>query len=212
MSLKLIGKKLGMTQVFDKNGKLIACTAIHIAPNLITSVKGEEKDGYKAVQVGVPHKKKKNLNKPQVAAFDKKNLPACSLLAEFRVSNLESYQIGAKLGLEQIADEEFVDLTSVSKGKGYQGAMKKYGFRGGPASHGSGFHRHAGSTGMRSTPGRCLPGGKRASQMGGDKVTVQNMRVIEMDAEKGILFVKGAVPGAKNDIVYVRKAVKKGKR
>lgn len=213
MSRKLIGKKLGMTQVFDKNGKLIPCTVIQVAPNIVTHVKGEDKDGYKAVQIGIPLRKKKNMSKPQVVALEKKNLPACSLLTEFREENLESFQIGGKLGIEQFENEEFLDLTAISKGKGYQGAMKKYGFAGGAATHGcSKAHRSLGSTGMRSTPGRCLPGGKRASQLGGDKITVQSMRVISRDAEKGLLFVKGAVPGSKNDVVFIRKAVKKGKR
>jgi large subunit ribosomal protein L3 len=208
MSKKLIGKKIGMTQIFDSEGKLVPCTVIQVNPNIVTAIKTEERDGYCAVQVGVPHRKKKNLQKPQRTALEKKELPACSILSEFRVANPQEYQSGAKLGVEVFSENKFIDVIGTSKGKGYQGVMKKYGFAGGPAAHGSGFHRHAGSTGMRSTPGRCFPGGKRASQMGGERVTVQTIKVIYVDKDKNLILVSGSIPGSNGSVVFVREPVK----
>lgn len=209
MSTKLLGKKLGMTQLFNKEGSLVPCSVIFIEPNVITGIKNEERDGYKAVQIGSLAKKKKKIPKPQKSFFEKQSLPCCKELIEFKGENNNELQVGSKLGVEVFSDEAFVDIAGVSKGKGYQGVMKLHGFAGGPSSHGSGFHRHAGSTGMRTDPGRCLPGGKRASQMGRDKVTVQNMKVVSVDESKGLLFIQGAIPGAKGSLVQIRKAIKK---
>ncbi len=213
MSLTLIGRKKGMTQVFDDKGKLIVCTVILAEPNTILMVKSEEKDGYNSVQVGgvsYGSTKQPRVTKSMKGHFAKAGSEPCRVVRESRVSSEESFEVGQKLDTSLFSDGMYVDIEGVSKGKGYQGVMKLYNMSGGPAAHGSGFHRHMGSTGMRSTPGRCFPGGKRASRMGGDRVTVQNLRVV---AVKGnVLLVEGAVPGARSGIVYIRKSKKLGSK
>ncbi len=212
MSLKLMGKKKGMTRVFDETGNLIVCTVIAAEPNIIIQVKSMERDGYQAVQLGaikVPENKKKNITKPLVGHFARAKVEPRRHLLESRIENADEYQLGQEIGVDYFSDTEFVDVCGTSKGKGFQGVIKRHNFAGGPGSHGSGFHRAAGSTGMRSTPGRSLPGVKKAGQMGSQKVTTENLRVVSIDSEKQIILVKGAVPGAKNSLLYVRKSVKK---
>lgn len=218
MALKLIGKKRGMTQLFDERGHLVPCTVIEVEPNVVTQVKTLENDGYAALQVGSSQvickderTVAKRVSKPLLGHFAKHSLVPRRHLKETRINGSEEgYNVGQELTVETFAEISHVDVTGTSKGKGYQGVMKKYGFAGGPASHGSGFHRHAGSTGMRSTPGRCLPGGKRASHMGHEQVTVQNIEVFKIDAANNLIVVKGQIPGARNGLVYVAPAVKKG--
>ncbi len=212
MSLKLMGKKKGMTRVFDETGNLIVCTVIAAEPNIIIQVKNKEKDGYQAVQLGaikVPESKKKKVSKPLIGHFARAKVEPRRHLLESRIENPEEFQLGQEIGIDYFADAEFVDVCGTSKGKGFQGVIKRHNFSGGPGSHGSGFHRTAGSTGMRSTPGRSLPGVKKAGQMGSQKVTVENLKVISVDAEKQVILVKGAVPGAKDSLLYIRKSVKK---
>lgn len=212
MSLKLMGKKKGMARVYDDKGNLIVCTVIVAEPNVIVQVKDAEKDGYQAVQLGavkVPESKKKNLSKPLVGHFAKAKVEPRRHLLESRIENTEEYQPGQEVGIDYFEGTDFVDVCGASKGKGFQGVIKRYNFGGGPGSHGSGFHRTAGSTGMRSTPGRSLPGVKKAGQMGSQKVTTENLKVVRIDAEKQVILVKGAVPGAKNSLLYIRKSVKK---
>lgn len=212
MSLKLMGKKKGMTRVFDEKGNLIVCTVIAAEPNVIVQVKSQEKDGYDAVQLGavkVPESKKKNISKPLVGHFARAKVEPRRHLLESRIENTEEFALGQEVGIDYFNDTEFVDVCGTSKGKGFQGVVKRHGFGGGPGSHGSGFNRTAGSTGMRSTPGRSLPGVKKAGQMGSQKVTAENLKVIRIDAEKQVILVKGAVPGAKNSLLYIRKSVKK---
>lgn len=212
MSLKLMGKKKGMTRVYDEKGNLIVCTVIVAEPNVIVQVKGKEKDGYQAVQLGaikVPESKKKNLSKPLVGHFAKAKVEPRRHLLESRIESTEEFQTGQEIGIDYFEGTDFVDVCGTSKGKGFQGVIKRHNFGGGPGSHGSGFHRTAGSTGMRSTPGRSLPGVKKAGQMGSQKVTTENLKVIRIDAEKQVILVKGAVPGAKDSLLYIRKSVKK---
>lgn len=212
MSLKLMGKKKGMTRVFDETGNLIVCTVIAAETNVIVQVKDKDKDGYQAVQLGaikVPESKKKNLSKPLVGHFAKAKVEPRRHLLESRIENADEFQVGQEVGIDYFTDTEFVDVCGTSKGKGFQGVIKRHNFAGGPGAHGSGFHRTAGSTGMRSTPGRSLPGVKKAGQMGSQKVTTENLKVVRVDAEKQIILVKGAVPGAKNSLLYIRKSVKK---
>ena len=212
MSLKLMGKKKGMTRVYDDKGRLIVCSVIVAEPNVVVQIKSGDKDGYRAVQLGaikVPESKKKNLSKPLVGHFAKAKVEPRRHLLESRMENIEEFQLGQEIGVDYFADTEFVDVCGVSKGKGFQGVMKRHNFGGGPSSHGSGFHRTAGSTGMRSTPGRSLPGVKKAGQMGSEKVTTENLKVVRVDAERQIILVKGAVPGAKNGLLYLRKSMKK---
>lgn len=211
MPLTLIGQKKGMVQVFDEDGKRIVCTVILAEPNTVLQIKRKETDGYNSIQVaGMPKTKAQaaHMTKPVKGHYAKAKVEPCRVIRESRLDEVDNYEVGQKLDVSIFADAKFVDIEGTSKGKGYQGVMKLYNMRGGPAAHGSGFHRHMGSTGMRSTPGRCFPGGKRASRMGGDRKTVQNLRVV---AVKGnMLLVEGAVPGARSGIVYIQKAKKKG--
>lgn len=212
MSLTLIGQKKGMTQVFDSEGKLVVCTVILAEPNTVLQIKRKgEKDGYNSIQLGgipMTEAAAKRVEKPLKGHFAKADVPGCRVIRESRVENVDQFQVGQKIEASVFADAKFVDVEGVSKGKGFQGVMKLFNMAGGPAAHGSGFHRHMGSTGMRSSPGRCFPGGKRASRMGGDRQTVQNLRLV---AVKGnILLVEGAVPGARSGIVYIRKSIKRG--
>ena len=209
MTLKFIGKKEGMTQFFDEDGNLIPCTLISIDPHHVTQVKGIDTDGYTAIQLGSRKKRIKSVSKALQGHFAKSGVEPCAKLVETRMENTDEYQVGQELTLEYFSDMKFIDVSGVSKGKGFQGVMKLHGFSGGPASHGSGFHRHAGSTGMRSTPGRCFAGGKRASHMGVDAKTVDNIRIIHVDVAKKILVVKGSIPGSKGSLLTIRKAKKK---
>ena len=210
-----MGKKLGMTTVFNESGAIIPCTVISMEPNVVTQVKSEEIDGYDAIQIGYDKVVAKNVKKIESKVkkgpfghFKKANVEARRHLKESRVATSE-YQIGQELDVTIFEGMKFVDVQGVSKGKGYQGVMKKYNFKGGPAAHGSGFHRHAGSTGMRSTPGRCLPGGPRASRMGGEYKTVQSLPVVTVDKEKNLIIVKGSIPGTKGSLVVINKSIKK---
>ncbi|PIS02604.1 MAG: 50S ribosomal protein L3 [Chlamydiae bacterium CG10_big_fil_rev_8_21_14_0_10_42_34] len=211
MPLTLIGLKKGMAQVFDQDGKLVVCTVILTEPNTVLQIKRKETHGYNGIQLGgVPMTKSQaaRASKPIKGHFAKVQVEPCSVIHESRLEEVDQYEIGQKLDASLFADVKFVDVEGVSKGKGFQGVIKLFNMAGGPAAHGSGFHRHMGSTGMRSTPGRCFPGGKRASRMGGDRKTVQNLRVV---AVKGnLLLVEGAVPGSASGVVYIRKAKKKG--
>jgi len=212
MSLKLMGKKKGMTRIFDESGNLITCTVILAQPNVVVQVKDEERDGYKAVQLGaikIRDSKKKNVKKPLVGHFARAKVEPRRYLLESRIGTGDEYELAQEIGVDYFADCTFVDVCGTSKGKGYQGVMKRHGFAGGPAAHGSKFHRTAGSTGMCSYPGRNFPGGKKAGHMGAEKVTVENLKVVKIDAEKQVILVKGAIPGPKNGLVYIRKSMKK---
>ena len=212
MSLTLMGKKKGMTQVFDEKGNVVVCTVIQAEPNIITQVLTKDKAGYSAVQLcafQTSESKAKNVAMPQRKFYEKKNLPVHRKMKESRVQDATAFSEGQQIGVEYFSEVNFVDVCSISKGKGYQGVMKRHNFAGGPAAHGSGFHRHGGSTGMRSTPGRCLPGQKMAGRMGGEKVTVQNLKVIMVDADKKVILVEGSVPGARESTLYIAKAKKK---
>ncbi|HEV7736179.1 MAG TPA: 50S ribosomal protein L3 [Chlamydiales bacterium] len=211
MSLTFIGQKKGMAQIFDQDGKLVVCTVILAEPNTVLEIKRKETHGYNSVQLsGIPMTaaQAKRAKKPIKGRFEKANVQPGNVIRESRIEEVDQYQVGQQIDASIFADVKFVDVEGVSKGKGYQGVMKLHGFAGGPAAHGSGFHRHAGSTGMRSTPGRCFPGGPRASRMGGDKKTVQSLRVVAIKGN--VLLIAGAVPGARSGIVYIRKSIKRG--
>lgn len=218
MKLRLMGKKRGMTQLFDDKGNIIVCTVIEAEPNVVTQVKTKESDGYEAVQLGFSKVKGKSqytidarTPKPQLGHFKKAQVEPRTHLQETRLDKPTEYTLGQEISVAAFKEVGFVDATAVSKGKGYQGVMKRHGFAGGPASHGSGFHRHAGSTGMRSSPGRGLPGGKKAGQMGNERVTIQNLKVIMVNEEDHLIVVQGQVPGPKNGLVTISPAVKKTK-
>lgn len=216
MAFTMMGKKRGMMQLFDEKGNVVVCTVIQAEPNVITQVKTKETDGYTAVQLGFEKVKGKTQHtieartgKPRLGHFKKAGVEPRRHLLESRIDSNEEYPLGQEIGVDIFSEVEFVDATAISKGKGYQGVMKRHNFAGGPASHGSGFHRHAGATGMRSTPGRGLPGGKKAGQMGNERITVQNLRVVKVDPENHLIVVKGQVPGPRNGLVYLTQAKKK---
>ena len=214
-SLRLMGKKRGMVQQFDDKGHMVACTVIQVEPNIVTQIKTEESDGYNAVQMGFdeirtkdPRTISKRVSKPLSGHFKKANVHPRRHLAESALDKVDEFAIGQEVGLEKFAEIAYVDATSISKGKGFQGVIKRHHFAGGPASHGSGFHRHGGSTGMRTSPGRCLPGQKMPGHMGAEKVTVQNLRVVSIDPSEQIIVVEGSVPGPKGGLVYIASAKK----
>lgn len=216
MALTMMGKKRGMMQLFDEKGNAIVCTVIQVQPNVVTQIKTKDTDGYDAVQLGfekvegkTQHTIERRTGKPQLGHFKRAGVEPRRFLTETRTPSTSDYTLGQEIGVEAFTDIKLVDATATSKGKGYQGVMKRHNFAGGPASHGSSFHRHAGSTGQRSTPGRGLPGGKKAGQLGNERVTVQNLEVVKVDAENQVILVKGQVPGARGGLVYLKSAVKK---
>ena len=211
MSLTLIGQKKGMTQVFDPEGKLVVCTVILAEPNTVLQIKRKETDGYNSIQLGgIAFSKPRRASKPLRGHFAKAQTEPCRAVRESRVENVDAFQVGQKIDASLFTATQYVDVEGISKGKGFQGVIKLHKMSGGPGAHGSGFHRHMGSTGMRSTPGRCFPGGKRPSRMGGDRKTIQNLRLV---AVKGnFLLVEGAIPGAPSGIVYIRESKKLAKK
>lgn len=214
MKQKLMGTKQGMMQVFDDKGNRVVCTVIHAEPHVISQIKTKEKDGYTALQLAamkVPASKAKNIAKPQLGHFKKAGVESRKKCCEVRVEDVQQFQLGQEMGVELFNEIPFVDVRGVSKGKGHQGVIKRHHFAGGPAAHGSGFHRHGGSCGMRTSPGRCLPGQKKSGRMGGENVTVESLRVVKIDAGRQLILVEGAIPGSRGGMVYITPAKKKMK-
>ena len=205
--LGLIGRKIGMTQIFDDMGNLIPVTALKVGPNLVVQERTRERHGYNAIVLGAFPTKPKRLTKPVLGQFPK-GAAACRTLAEIRNYEKEC-KAGDEIGLEIFEGINFVDIQGTSKGKGFQGVMKRHGFHGGRKSHGSKFHRAAGSTGMAASPSRVFKGTKMPGRLGGVKNLVQNLRLVGIDLEKGLLLVKGGVPGSRDSVVIVTKAKKK---
>lgn len=205
--LGLIGKKVGMTQVFDANGRLTPVTVIKIEDNVVIANRTEEKNGYSAAVLGTGVRKKSQTTKPFAGQFKDITAPSQTVM-EFRDYDNE-VNVGDVLGVDLFKDVTFVDVTGTSKGKGYQGGMKRYGFGGGRATHGSKFHRDLGGTAMSTTPAHTFKGHRMAGHMGNVKTTVLNLKVVAVDSEMQVLMVKGAIPGPAQSTVVVRKAVKK---
>ena len=208
MKKAILATKVGMTQVWDENGVLIPVTVLQAGPCVVTQVKTLENDGYKAVQVGFLEKREKLVNKPLKGQFDKAGVSYKRFLREFRFENAEEYKVKDEIKADIFAAGDKVDVSATSKGKGFESAIKKYGQHRGPMAHGSKFHRHQGSNGTSATPSRVLPGKGMPSHMGAVKVTTQNLTVVRVDAEKGLILVKGAVPGPKKALVTIKEAVK----
>ena len=205
--LGLLAKKVGMTQVFDEAGNLSPVTVLRVDPNVVIAHRTEEKDGYKAVVVGVDDAKKNRVTKPYAGQFPE-NIAPKKRLRELRDFEKE-VKVGDSLGVETLEGVRYVDVSGISKGKGFQGVVKRYGFGGGRKTHGSKFHREPGSTGQSTYPGKTFKNTKLPGRMGREKVTVLSLRVIKLDTEKQLILVRGSVPGINKGLVLVRAAVKK---
>ena len=205
----LLGKKLGMTQVWDANNKLIPVTVVEITPNVVTQLRSEEVDGYLAVQIAYGQIDPRKVNKPATGHFDKAGVTPRRHLTEVRTADAAEYTLGQEIAVDIFEAGQKVDVVGTSKGKGFAGVMKRHNFKGVSSSHGSHRnHRKPGSIGASSTPSRVFKGMRMAGRMGGDRVTAMNLIVHSVDLEKNLILVKGAVPGAKGRIVFVRNAVK----
>lgn len=208
MKKAIVAKKIGMTQVFAENGTLIPVTVLEAGPCVVVQLKTVDNDGYDAVQVGFGDIKLKHVNKAQKAHFDKAGVTPKKLLKELRLESIDGIEIGAEIKADVFAQGDKVDISGVSKGKGYQGAIKRHGQSRGPMSHGSKYHRGLGSLSSGTTPGKVKKNKAMPGHMGNENVTVQNLEVVRSDAEKNLLLIKGAVPGPKGTVVFVRDSVK----
>ena len=208
MNKGLIGRKIGMTQIFDESGKVIPVTVIEAGPCVVAQVKTVENDGYQAIQLGFGDVKEKKLTKPAKGHFTKVNVTPKKHLREFRMDSLEGYTVGQELKADVFAAGDKLDIQGISKGKGFQGVIKRHGQSRGPMGHGSMYHRRPGSMGPTSTPGRVFKGKKLPGHMGAQTISIQNLEVVRVDLDKNVILVKGSVPGAKGAILKLKSSVK----
>ena len=208
MKKAILGTKIGMTQIFNEDGKVVPVTVVLAGPCTVVQKKTVETDGYEAVQVGYGEVKEKNLNKPMKGHFAKADTAAKKYLREFRLEDVASLNVGDEIKADIFEAGEKVDVTGISKGKGFAGPMKRWGLHRGPMTHGSGYHRGSGSMGACSSPGRVMKGKKLPGHMGVDTVTVQNLEVVKVNAEENIILIKGAVPGSKGGLITIKNSVK----
>ena len=208
MKKAILATKVGMTQIFNENGALVPVTVLQAGPCVVTQVKTAENDGYKAVQVGFVDKREKLVNKPQKGHFDKAGVSYKRYVREFKFENAEEYSVKDEIKADIFAAGDKIDATAISKGKGFQGAIKRYGQHRGPMAHGSKFHRHQGSNGSATTPGRVFKGKGMPGHMGSKQITVQNLEVVKVDTDNNLILVKGAVPGPKKSLVTIKETVK----
>lgn len=209
MKKGLIGRKVGMTQIFDEKGMIIPVTVIEAGPCTVVQIKNEENDGYNAVQLGFGDVKEKKVNKPIKGHFNKAKLAPKKHLREFRMENIEEFKVGNELKADVFSADDMVDIQGVTKGKGFQGVIKRHGQHRGPMGHGSMYHRRPGSMGACATPSRVFKGKKLPGHMGVETVTIQNLKVVSVDLDKNVILVKGSVPGNKGAILKIKNAVKK---
>ena len=207
MTKGILGKKIGMTQVFAENGELIPVTVVEAGSNVVLQKKTIENDGYEAIQIGFSDKREKLANKPEKGHVAKANTAPKRFIREFRGINLGEYEVGQEVKVSIFAEGDVVDVTGVSKGKGFQGSIKRHGQSRGPMSHGSRYHRRPGSMGPVA-PNRVFKGKLLPGRMGGDQITVQNLTIVKVDTERNLLLIKGNVPGAKKSLIKVKSAVK----
>ena len=208
MTKGILGTKVGMTQFFTENGELIPVTVIQAPANVVLQVKTNETDGYEAVQVGYQDMREVLSNKPAKGHVAKANATPKRFIREFRDVELGEYEVGQEITVETFVVGDVVDVTGTSKGKGFQGAIKRHGQSRGPESHGSRYHRRVGSMGMASDPSKVFKGKKLPGQTGGERVTIQNLEVVSVDTENNVILIKGNVPGAKKSLVEVKQAIK----
>ncbi|WP_312445929.1 50S ribosomal protein L3 [Lacrimispora sp.] len=211
MKKGILATKVGMTQIFNENGVLTPVTVLQAGPCVVTQVKTVENDGYSAVQVGYVDKREKLVSKPIKGHFDKAGVSYKRYVREFKLENVDQYSVKDEIKAEIFAAGDKIDATAISKGKGFQGAIKRHGQSRGPMAHGSKFHRHAGSNGAASDPSKVFKGKKMPGQMGNKKVTIQNLEIVKVDAENNLILVKGAIPGPKKSLVTIKETVKASK-
>ena len=212
MKKAILGKKIGMTQIFVSDGRLVPVTVVEAGPCTVVMVKTEDRDGYEAIQVGFgelsEQRAKKLLNKPELGHFSKKGVAPSRYLREFRLDDISSYSVGDTIKADVFAEGDKIVVVGTSKGHGYTGVIQRWNQHTGPMAHGSKYHRGVGSMGANSTPSRVFKNKHMPGQYGGDRVTVQNLEVVKVDAERNLLMIKGAIPGANGSLVMVRDAVK----
>ena len=208
MKKAILATKVGMTQIFNEDGQLIPVTVLQAGPCVVTQVKTEENDGYASVQVGYGDIREKLVNKPEKGHFDKAGVAVKRFVKEFRFENAAEYTVGQEIKADIFAAGDHIDATAISKGKGFQGAIKRHGQSRGPMAHGSKYHRHAGSNGACSDPSKVFKGKHMPGHMGNVQVTVQNLEIVRVDTENNLLLVKGAVPGPKKSMVTIKETVK----
>ena len=208
MKKAIMAKKIGMTQIFGETGNLIPVTVVEAGPCVVIQKKTVENDGYSAIQVGFVDRKEKHVTKPEKGHFEKAGVAPKKYLKEFRLENADSFEVGAEIKADTFAAGDKVDVSGVSKGKGYQGAIKRHGQSRGPMAHGSKYHRGLGSLSSGTTPGKVKKGKKMPGHMGAVKVTVENLEVVRADADKNLILIKGAVPGPKGSILVIKDSVK----
>ena len=208
MQKEVYGKKIGMTQIYNENGVAIPVTAIEVEPLTVVAKKTADKDGYNAIVVSFGSIKEKNANKPHKGIFAKAGVEIQKYLKEIKVENVDEYEIGSKITVEAFTTEDTVDVQGTSKGKGFQGVIKRHGQHRGPMGHGSMYHRRPGSMGSGTTPGKVYKGKKLPGHMGSKTSTILNLDVVKVDTDKNVILVKGSIPGAKKSIVRVRQSVK----
>lgn len=207
----IIGRKVGMTQIFGENGELIPVSVVQAGPLVVIQKKTIEKDGYNAVQVGFDNMKEKKANKPLKGHFAKAESDLKEILREFRVEDPESYEIGQELKADMFEVGDKIDIIGTSKGKGTQGVVKRHGFATGHQTHGSRFHRAPGGMGAATSPGKVWKGHRMAGRMGNERVTVQNLEVVKIDVENNLILIKGAIPGPKKGFVTIKQTTKRVK-
>ncbi len=207
----LVGRKVGMTQIFTEEGVVIPVTVIEVEPNVVTQVKTVDTDGYNAIQIGFGSIKDKNVSKPLKGHFAKSGVIAKRKLMEFRAENASEFTAGQEIKADLFQVGEKVDITGISKGKGFQGVIKRHGQRSGPSAHGSRYHRRPGSMGAATFPGRVFKGKKLPGHTGNVQITIQNLEVVKVDVERNALLVKGAVPGPKRGLLTIKETIKTGK-
>ena len=211
MKKAILATKVGMTQIFNEDGVLTPVTVLQAGPCVVTQVKTVENDGYSAVQVGFVDKREKLVNKPLKGHFEKAGVSYKRYVRELKLEDAENYAPAQEIKADIFAAGDHIDATAISKGKGFQGAIKRHGQSRGPMAHGSKFHRHAGSSGACSDPSKVFKGKKMPGQMGHKKITVQNLEIVRVDAEKNLLLVKGSVPGPRKSLVTIKETVKVSK-
>ncbi|WP_422448656.1 50S ribosomal protein L3 [Thermoanaerobacterium sp. DL9XJH110] len=210
MAKAILGKKIGMTQIFGENGEAVPVTVVEAGPCLVVQKKTVEKDGYSALKVGFEDIKEKRLNKPTLGQFKKHQLKPKKYLRELKIQDAEKYNVGDEIKVDIFKPGDRVDVTGISKGKGFAGGVKRWNFNRGPMSHGSMYHRRPGAGGA-TDPERVFKGKKMPGHLGAERVTVQNLEVVKVDPDKNLLLIKGSVPGARKSLLFIKNTVKSGK-